>query len=148
MKRAGSHARLSEPAFDAFGEKIDERWMIVGAGDLLEGFSTRLEKSVTSLLLKFFKRLQAVGRERGRKDEKRLHAHFRQTFELVIGIWRQPRLADQAGLKRDRMLSRWNPRPRNHGARSREALRPIAGCMRRRASELRAGRDAARLPAS
>lgn len=63
MKRAGSHARVSEPTFDAFGEKIDEGWMIVGAGDLLEGFSTGLEKGVTSLLLKFFKRLQAVGRE-------------------------------------------------------------------------------------
>ena len=66
MKPGRSHARLSQPALDPFGEKIDEGRMIIGAGDLLEGFAAGTDERVTSLLLKLFEGLQAVsGKGRG-----------------------------------------------------------------------------------
>src|SRR5688572_16253043 len=133
MKRAGSHARLSEPTFDAFGEKIDKGGMIVRARDLLEGFSPGLEKGVTSLLLKLFEGFEAICREGGRQHEKRFHSNRRQALELEIRIRRQPRLADQTGLKRNRMLFRRNSGPRSQCARGRKTLRPVTGGMRRRA---------------
>ena len=70
MKLVRSHAQVSQPALHAFGEKIDESRMIVGAGDLLEGLAARAKEGVTSLLLKLFEGLQTVGREGRRQDEE------------------------------------------------------------------------------
>ena len=53
-KQGRSHARLSEPALNAFGEKIDEGGVIVRAGNLLERLASRFEECVTTLLLKLF----------------------------------------------------------------------------------------------
>ena len=65
MKLDRSHARRTQPVLHAFGEKIDKGRVIVGAGDLLKGFSSRLHERITSLLLKLFKRFEAIGREGG-----------------------------------------------------------------------------------
>lgn len=65
MKLGRSHAQLSQPALYAFGEKIDERRMVIGTRDLLEGFTPSFHERVTSLLLKLFERLEAIRRKRG-----------------------------------------------------------------------------------
>ena len=52
-----------QPNASAFGEKIDKGWMVVEAGDLLEGFAASGEKGFAALLLDFLERFQAVGGE-------------------------------------------------------------------------------------
>ena len=101
MKLDRSHVRFTQPVLNAFGEKIDEGRMIVGAGDLLKRFSARIEKCVTSLLLKLFERFQTVRGKRRRHYEECFYSRPGQPLELVISVWGQPRFASESRLKRN-----------------------------------------------
>ena len=99
LTQVRSHARRSEPPLDAFGEKIDEGRMIVGAGNLLKRLTTRAEEGVTPLLLKLLESFEAIGREGGGHHEKFFDSNGGQAFELVVSIRREPRFAFEPRLK-------------------------------------------------
>ena len=132
MKLGRSHAGWSKPEADSLGEKIDEGRVIVRTGDLLERLAAGFEEGVTSLLLKLFERLQAVGRE-GRGHHKQFfHPGLWQANELVISIRRQPRFALQAGLERDGIFCWGNPQACYKRPSRSKALRAVARGMGRR----------------
>lgn len=95
MEASCSKGARLQPATHAFREKVDVRWLIIEAGNLLEALSTRCHKGVASFNSNFFQGLEAVGHEGGAQNQQALLPRFRQPLELVIGERRQPWFAGQ-----------------------------------------------------
>ena len=110
-----------------FGEKIDEGGLVVGAGNLFEGFAAGGEEGRAALLADFLERLEAVGDESGAENEKAFFAGLREADEFVVGEWREPRFADKARLEGNGEFFRRDAGAGDEGARGGEDLRAVAG---------------------